>query len=220
MASGFTRYQLRMRAAELDIEVRYGQFETYIGKGLLPDPKVEPWTEEEIVPRFLLVHELDSRARSLDRRVVILYLERYPVPPVKLRNAMVGMLPTIRTPARKMARITAAGRWFGATHGDGSPLGKSEMLPADWQPPRPSEWPHILLVADPEVFAHRLGITQYYALLLATLGKGTPHALDDLDPEEKLVLLMIEYLAAWRWQRERAQAHVRNEQYPTKELVS
>ena len=105
----FTRYQLRKRAEALQIDVRYGQFAKYVNKGLLPDPELELWAEEEIVPRFLRIHELEARAWSLDRRVVILFLERYPVPPAKLRDAMVGMLPTITKPARKLARVAAAG---------------------------------------------------------------------------------------------------------------
>lgn len=207
--AAFTRYQLRKRAEALGIEVRYGQFKTYISKGLLPDPEVEPWTEEEIVPRFLGIHKLESRVRSLDRRVVILYLERYPVPPEKFRDAMIGMLPTIHQPARKMARVAAAGRWFNAAHGSGSSLGKDNTLPPDWAPPKPSEWAAVLRFADLDVFAHRLGITQYFMSLLATLGKGTSHALDDLESEETLVLILVEYLATWRWHQEQAQARMK-----------
>ncbi len=203
MASGFSRYQLRKRAAELGIEVRYGQFATYSTKGLLPDPKEEPWLEEEIVPRFLRIHELDATVRSLDRRVVVLYLERYSVPVTKLRDAMVGMLPTIKAPARKMARVEAASRWFANRHG-GSSLGEGERLPDGWRQPHPSEWGSVLREADLDVFAHRLGIEQYYATLLATLGRGTPHALADLPPEEKLVLLMVRYLAERGWFQDRA----------------
>lgn len=206
----FTRYQLRKRVRDLGIEVRYGQFEIYITKGLLPDPELEPWAEQAIVTRFLRIHELEPRARSLDRRVVILYLERYPIPPEKLREAMIGMLPTISPPTRKMSRVAAAGQWFAAAQGEGSSLGKGDALPPSSKPPKRSEWVEILRNANIDVFTHRLGITQYYASLLATFGKGTPHALDDLDPEEKLVLLMIEYLAAWQWFQ--AQGRARQEQ--------
>lgn len=208
----FTRYQLRKRADALGIEVRYGQFETYIAKGLLPDPGTESWIEEEIVPRFLRIHELEERARSLDRRVVILYLERYPVSAEKLRDAMIGMLPSIDRPVRKMQQIMAAGRWFAAAPGQGASVGQGEPLPSDWKPAKRSEWVEILRDADLDVFAQRLGIAQYYASLLAYFGKGMPHALEDLDPEEKLVLLMIDYLAAWRRQRQQAMDHAREEQ--------
>lgn len=207
--AGFTRYRLRERAKDLGIEVRYGQFKTYISKGLLPDPEVDPWTEEEIVPRLLRIHGLESSARSLDRRVVDLYLERYPVPPEKLRDAMIGMLPTIHQPVRKMARVAAAGRWFNAAYGSGSSLGKDNPLPTEWKPPKPSEWAAVLRFADLEVFANRLGITQYFMSLLATVGKGTPHALHDLESEEKLVLMLVEYLAVWRWHQEQAQARMK-----------
>jgi hypothetical protein len=206
---GFTRYELRKRAEALNIEVRYGQFKTYIEKGLLPDPEVDPWTEEEIVPRFLRIHELEPRARSLDQRVVILYLERYPVPSDKLRDGMIGMLPTIGKPVRTMARVATAGRWFNATYSRGSLLGTGEALPPDWMPPKPLEWAAVLRFADLDVFAHRLDFARYYASLLANLGKGTPHALEDLEPEKKLVLLMIEYFAAWRWYQEQGQARMK-----------
>ncbi len=212
MAREFTRYQLRERTKALGIEVRYGQFATYIAKGLLPDPGEAVWTEEEIVPRFLRIHELEERARSLDRRVVILHLERYPVPPAKLRNAMAGMLPTITKPTRKMARIAAADRWFSATHGGSSSPGTTESLPADWRMPRVAEWRGILRSADVDVFAHRLGFTQYYADLLRTVGKGTPHALDNLDPEEKLVLLTLRFFAARQWWRQRLGLDVKTSQ--------
>lgn len=200
----FTRYQLRTRAEKLGIEVRYGQFATYIEKGLLPDPQADPWTEEAIVPRFLRIHELDERVRSLDRRVVILYLERYPVPSAKLRVAMVGMLPTIKRPTRKMARVTAAGKWFGARPGEGPAFSKGELLPVGWRAPALSAWSRVLEEADPNVFTNRLGIAQYYGSLLTTLGKGTPYALEEIDPEEKLVLFMVECLAGWLWFQEQA----------------
>jgi len=167
-------------------------------------PDEEPWTEEAIVPRFLRIHELAATVRSLDRRAVVLHLEHHPVPPAKLREAMAEMLPTIQRPARKMARIEAAGRWFAARSRDGSPVGKEEALPAGWRPPRPAEWAGVLREADIEVFAPRVGIEQYHAALLATLGKGTPHALADLPAEETLVLLLVSYLAGWRWFRNRA----------------
>lgn len=200
----FTRYQLRKQAEDLKIKVSYPQFAKYIRKGLLPDPNEVPWIKEEIVPRFLRIHELDATVRSLDRRVVVLYLERYPVPVPKLRNAMVGMLPTIKTPARKMARVTAAGNWFGKTHGEASALGKGERLPIDWTLPAPSKWGNVLTEADLDVFTNRLGIAQYYGSLLTTLGKGTPYALGEIVPEEKLVLFMVEYLAGWLWFQEQA----------------
>ena len=203
MGPGFTRYQLRRRAEELGIAVRYGQFATYIEKGLLPNPEEEPWTEEAIVPRFLRIHELEQTVRSLDRRAVVLYLERYPVPPAKLRAAMAGMVPTIKRPARKMARVEAADRWFAERHG-GLPLGKGEALPAGWRPPGPAEWASVLGEADLDVFAYRLGIEQYHAALLAALGKGTAHALADLPAEETLVLMMVRHLAGWRWFQRRA----------------
>ncbi|MDP9357433.1 MAG: hypothetical protein M3R02_19520 [Chloroflexota bacterium] len=204
MASGFTRYQLRRRAAELDIAVRYGQFAAYIEKGLLPDPDEEPWTEEDIVPRLLRIHELEATVRSLDRRAVVLHLGGYPVPPAKLRLAMVGMLPTIKGPARKMARVEATDRWLAARTKDGSPLDRGEAPPAGWRPPRPAEWAGVLREADLDVFARRLGIERYHAALLAALGKGTPHALADLPAEEALVLLMVRYLAVWGWHQRRA----------------
>lgn len=204
MTAGFTRYQLRARAKDLGIAVRYGQFATYIAKGLLPDPEAEAWVEEEIVPRFLRIHALEATVRSLDRRVVVLALERYPVPAAKLRDAMVGMLPTIKAPARKMARIEAASQWFSGRFRDTSALGARAVLPAAWRPPPPAAWGTVLREADPDVFAHRLGLEQYHAALLATFGKGTPHALTDLPPEEKLVLLMVRYLAEWCWFQDRA----------------
>lgn len=202
--SEFNRHQLRKLAESLGIEVRYGQFAKYMDKGLLPDPEEEPWTEEEIVPRFLRFHGLEETARSLDRRVVILYLERYPVPIPKLRDAMIGMLPTIRTPARKMERVSAAGKWFGKTHGGRSAPGKGEQLPIGWKPPTPTQWGNVLREADLDVFANRIGVAQYYGSLLTTLRKGTPYALEKIDPEEKLVLFMVEYLAGWLWFQEQA----------------
>lgn len=203
MAELFTRYQLRDRARTLGIEVRYGQFTTYIAKGLLPDPKDVPWIEEEIVPRFLHFHNLGSTARSLDRRVVILYLERYPVPPKKLQLAIAGMVKTIESPSRKMTRVDAADRWFN-DHFSSIPSSKDVVLPTVWKTPRPSVWKTLLTEIDQRTFEHRLGIMRYHALQLATLGRGTPHALADIAEEERLVLLLVRHFAAQEWIRSQA----------------
>ena len=94
-AKPFTAYRLRQLATDLGIATNHDQLNDWVRRGLIPDPEVEPWTEETVVPRFLLAHRLKDGSWSLDRRVVHLYLERYPVPPEKLRLAMAGMLPTI-----------------------------------------------------------------------------------------------------------------------------
>jgi hypothetical protein len=204
MVGGFTRYKLRDRAKKLGIAVRYGQFQKYIAKGLLPDPAKLTWIEEEIVPRFLRIHELDDTARSLDRRVVILFLERYAVSTAHVQRAMAGMVKTISSPERKMDRVEAAERWFADRHG-GALDGKGFHLPKGWQPPKSSSWKSLLLRADPQVFEQRLGIAQYHAAQLAMVGKGKPYALTDLPAEEILVLLMVRFCASREWIRTYAQ---------------
>ncbi len=204
MAREFTRYQLRKQAETLGVSLSYELINDYIALGLLPDPDVTPWTEETVVPRLLRVHELGKTLRSRPRRVVLLYLERFPVSPEKLRVAMVDALPSIERPARTMARIQSAVRWFGEHFSSGRAFRGGQELPAGWKPPRPSEWAEVLQTTDRDFFEHRVGIQQYLMSLLAELGKNTPHNLGDVPPDHRLVLLLIRDLAGWRDVRTRA----------------
>lgn len=198
MSGEFTRYQLRQRLNALGIAVRYGQFATYIEKGLLPDPQTEPWVEAEIMPRMLRIHELDDSDWSLDRRVVVLYTERYPVPVAKLREAMAEMLPSIHEqPVRKLNRIVAAGSWLSSRSPGESPYGSAPTLSASWKLPARGDWAEVLRSADLQVFAHRLTLVPYATSLLATLGRGTPHDLSDMNPVDRLTLTMVVEMAVW-----------------------
>src|SRR5262249_15563329 len=56
------------------------------------------------------VQELAEQSRSLHRRVIILQGESvdFHIPPAKLREAMIALLPSISAPIRKIKRINAA----------------------------------------------------------------------------------------------------------------
>jgi hypothetical protein len=204
MTTPFTQSKLRKYLENLDIFVRPGQLRAYIAKGLLPNPAAVEWTEEAIVQRYFRIRALEQSARSLDRRVLIMFLERHPVCAAQVQRAMASMVKTIASPERKMKRVDAAERWFAARHGDASSA-KEPELPRSWGPPKAEHWKALLQRTDPQVFKQRLGIAQYHAAQLAMVGKGKPYALTDLPTEEILALLMVRFCASREWIRAYAQ---------------
>jgi len=197
-AKPFTAYRLRQLAADLGVATNDVQLKDWVQRGLLPEPEVEPWTEETVVPRFLRAHRLKDESWSLDRRVVHLYLERYPVPPEKLRLAMAGMLPTIQAPVRKMARLESAVHSRKRSEAWVTSPKTAARLPEDWRSPHRTAWADVLLKADPDYFANRVGVVQYSAVVMNDPLSGVANELTGIPMVEQLTLLTVRELAARR----------------------
>jgi hypothetical protein len=192
MEKSFTRTRLRTVVADQHgIDLRPGQLRTWIAKGLLPDPAEEVWTEETILPRFLHIHAMKDTDWSLDRRVVQLVLDRYPVPASKVQQAMAGMVPTIGAPIRKLRRLQTIRDEFAARGSWQRNPKRTVELSEDWRPPGPREWPPLIRNADPAWFTQRLGTQHYFVVVLNDPTSGVVEKLVDIPLVEQLTLSMV-----------------------------
>jgi hypothetical protein len=205
IAQLLTRTGLRKLADSLDISLPFNRIDHYIEVGVLPDPEEEPWTKDELTRRLIAFRELQSEGTSLDRRVVWLYTDRFPVPPPKLQRAMAGMLPTIKAPKHKMLAIQRANGWFSNLPSNKTSIfGAEPRLPPAWKLPSQSEWAEVLLSADTDVFWSRLGALHYYCSVLEFMAKDSPHALVEIPKAERLALMTVDALARMQAVREYA----------------
>lgn len=203
--TAFTESRLRTLAEERDYPVSHKQFSDYRKAGLIPEPEGRQWSGE-VIERLILVRKLGKKVRSLPRRVILLRDHlNFPVEPEKLRQAMIDLIPLIRTPAAKMRRIDTACVYWGNFEAAGGPPLKGMTLLHGWKPPQLDQWQEMLREGDAAYFDLRAGMQYYFVqAVLPVYVANTPYNLDDILEEEQVTLLTIRDLAAWKRVREEA----------------
>jgi hypothetical protein len=243
---GMSESALRAYAETRGHPVTHAQFGSYLRAGLLPEPTDGRWPEA-VGDRLVLVRKLGQFVRPLPRRVILLRDHiNFPVAPEKLRQAMIALIPTIRTPIAKMKRVDAAVTYWAHLEANrGAPI-IGDSLPHGWRPPSPERWIEILQGTDnithafpregetPDQFTEKERVAremclkyfddragmQYYAIQYALTVSiaGTKYELDDMLEEEVITLLTIRDLATRETIREQARERERWQEQVREEL--
>jgi hypothetical protein len=105
-----TASRLRRDAADAGYPVTYAQFDSYRVAGLLPEPDASGRYPAWALGALLAVRRLSREVRALSRRVIRLGSDAvtFPVPPEKLRAAMLELVTIMTDRTRKMARVARA----------------------------------------------------------------------------------------------------------------
>ena len=185
-------WELRQRAGQRGAPVSGKQFASYQDWGLIPERLEGGWIATD-VERLIRIRELETEARSLNRRVILLRDLRWPTPPAKLRQAMIETIPSITSPKVKMRRLYRALR---IRHGEVTIARAARLtLPADWRLPSKHEWQDIFRWPNDEEFEQIAGpvdfdahaLTQNRVVKQSEFIAGIPF-------EEVVILLMTRQL--------------------------
>jgi hypothetical protein len=194
------------------IKTNYAQLASYQECGLLPESPGGRWPDK--TPEYLAkAHQLGATTRSLDRRVILRYLQDDDavVPAAKLQNALVSLAPRIGSPVKKMGIVEQALTFFYRKGLDPNSSGTKRSL--KWTRPKVEEWPHLLGQIDLDLFSSFaaqvasletvvLGITnpqsppEYTAVGKTVLTKAPQAAqIARVQRDERFLLLLVWFVA-------------------------
>lgn len=205
------------------------QFREYVRYGLIPEP-VNGLYPLDTPRRLVCIHRMATEARSLPRRAIRLSATHHfwRMDPEKLRNTMVEVAPSIKSPKRKMRKVEVAlaawSRYLAQTPVLVAPYGLSR----GWRPPPQGKWTETLTALDTASFADRAGAQYQVALnvlpvfvrsIIVDIGvKNTAFDLSAIPLEEQIVLLTVRDIAATISLREAAQQAERAREAEVDEL--
>jgi hypothetical protein len=180
-AGRISEFEAKERANAHGEPITTKQFRLYRRFGLVqpgPDGRYEPVS----INQLIAIKRTASYARQLARRTVFLrgYYQLFPVSPDKLHQALTELVPLVKQPARKLARVARHGRSLEATRERGRLL------------PPVKVWDPLFMRAPMEFipqWAHgwyamaRDGIPAHYY--------PGPNPLGDIPFEEQVLLLAV-----------------------------
>jgi hypothetical protein len=157
------------------------QFQRFATAGLVPSAQ-DGVVSGDVVNRLIATKRAAGYARPIARRTVFLrgYHPLFPVPAEKLQKAMIDLVPMIRKPAVKLARVVRWGR-----------SGELRQLRVR-RPPPVKEWPGLLGSVSPSLIdAWTMG---WYAMardFIPSYFAPAASPLDDIPLEEQVLCLAI-----------------------------
>jgi hypothetical protein len=167
-------------------------FDRMLATGLLPAPDPDgTWPATEVA-RFDAVLALAPRARSLERRVLLLHLSGFLPSLAARRAAALSLVDTIRPAARKMARVRQELDALAERARLGGPRLRRPRTYA--LPLAREQWRVVLEAANDELWQAEWQLAARYASILASIAQaeGLPDV--DLPEEERLVLVLVTQL--------------------------
>lgn len=183
LTEGAVRYAARKHG----VSVSKRQWDGYRKWKLIPDEDSDGW-EPEIVARLIEVAALGETVRSLPRRLLRLNDARYPRAPGLTRRAMQRIIPTMKQPVRKSQRMHRAwALWSFGPHSLARRV-RSRELP---QVSSPNEWARALDAVPDEQLGRIVQSASYFAAALGATVRGSKDAIDNIPPEEQLILLTV-----------------------------
>jgi hypothetical protein len=178
-----TKHAARQLAEELaDEPVTSAQFAAFARAGLIAPPGPDRLLPGSAVNQLVAAKRASTYARPLARRVVFLrgYYFLFPVPADKLQQALIDLVPLVRQPARKLARVSR--------HGQSSDRGRLRHR----RPPPVKEWATLIAEVDPaRIDAWAMG---WYAMAREYIPSHyapAPNPLDAIPLEDQVLCLAV-----------------------------
>lgn len=185
-------WELRQRAEEQGTPVSGKQFAAYQARGLLPQRPAGGWIDAD-VERLIQIRRLETQARPLNRRVILLQNAQWPIPGDSLRQAMIDTIPSIKSPHKKATAVYRAVR---VRYGD-VPVAKASSisLPPTWRPLARMAWQNIFRWPTANEFAIIAGSVWSDTQSLTRSPLVVQSALlDGIPVEEVAIFLMTQQL--------------------------
>jgi hypothetical protein len=174
-------YEARAQADARDEPVTSKQFDAFRASGLVV-PRADGRYEPMVINQLVAIKRTAAYARPLARRTVFLRgnFLLFPVPPEKLVQALVALVPLVDRPARKIARIARSG------------LSSEATRDRSRRPPPVAEWVELIDQATPGLIG--MWAAGWYAMATAAIPAHYLPArspLDDIRLEEQVLCLAV-----------------------------
>lgn len=169
-------------------------FDRYVATGLIGPPGHDGRWDDAAILRMEAAQRLAKEAPNLERRVLLMSMEGFPVGSPQLREAVAAVLERIRPAARKMREVRR--ELFELARRTAWTVDQAPRRPRSFGFPRPpAGWPGLIRATDDETFELHYPTASTYAQFLLGRLPGF-NAGVEVPREERLALVLVNLLAA------------------------